>query len=249
MKHPLPLKTLLLGALGALSLLTAHTARAATITWSDPVTIAGDTDVSTTGTLLYAYDWNNSAQTVNGVPFAGTAVSSGNVGTNLTLSAWSGTGTQVITSPSLGNAAPAINLPTAYVNILDGQAYYSGTATVTLNSLTFGRQYQIQIWIDDSRSFGATRTETVAGGGSVSSTIVDCQDIEGALGQYIIGTFTADATTEALTFAPDTGGVVGINAIQLRTLPITGTPIFSPGAGTYIGAQAVTITSEAGATI
>ena len=34
-----------------------------------PVTIAGDTDVSTAGTAVFAYDWNSSDQTVNGVSF------------------------------------------------------------------------------------------------------------------------------------------------------------------------------------
>ena len=48
-------------------------ANAATIAWNTPVTIAGPADVSTNGTAVLAYDWNNSAQTVNGVSFTAPA--------------------------------------------------------------------------------------------------------------------------------------------------------------------------------
>ena len=62
------LKTIVLGALMASNLV----ARAASVTWNTPVTIAGDTDVSTSGTLAYAYCWSGTPTTVNGVNFTGT---------------------------------------------------------------------------------------------------------------------------------------------------------------------------------
>lgn len=64
-------------------------AEAAVITWETPQTISGDSDVSTTGSLIYAYNVGPntvSPSTVNGVTFAafaypvsGTTVSVGDV--------------------------------------------------------------------------------------------------------------------------------------------------------------------------
>ena len=54
----------------AAGLLVLHPAGAATITWGPATTIAGDADVSTNGTAVYAYDQSNTGATVNGVAFA-----------------------------------------------------------------------------------------------------------------------------------------------------------------------------------
>src|SRR5690349_17850860 len=63
-------------------LISGAATRAASITFSAPTTIAGDTEVFNAGELTYGYNWAT-AQTVNGVPFAATTgtatVGSGNI--------------------------------------------------------------------------------------------------------------------------------------------------------------------------
>ena len=69
----------LLAAIGALvfAFLPVSPVRAADIIWGTPTIISGDTDVSTTGTLVHAYAFGNllvPGATVNGVTFARFAV-------------------------------------------------------------------------------------------------------------------------------------------------------------------------------
>lgn len=182
----------LLGALAVFSLPVAS--HAAAVTFGAATTIAADTDVSTSGTLLYAYDWANSAQTVNTVTFVGTTATN-TVGANLTLSVFSGNNSSAFTSAT----APFSGLSTAYKAILVGADYTSGAtaATVTLNGLTVGHSYLVQLWVNDPRSGAtSTRTETVTSGGGNTVTLAYCvTTVAGNPGQYTVGTFTADATT------------------------------------------------------
>ena len=50
--------------MSALVLARPQAASAASITWGAATTISGDTDVSTSGTLVYAYNDQNAAATV-----------------------------------------------------------------------------------------------------------------------------------------------------------------------------------------
>src|SRR5580658_6324868 len=134
---------------------------AQTITWGTNFTISADSDVFTNGTLLYAYDWANANATVNGIAFTGT--SSQNGGGNVSISGI-GSNYPGFTSAS----APFANLSAAYQSILKGGEYAlsSGiTATVTLNNLTAGHVYAVQIWVNDPRASGgeAGRTENAIG--------------------------------------------------------------------------------------
>jgi hypothetical protein len=125
----------------------AQQARAATITWGTATTISGDTDVSTVGTFLGAYSLNAGGGTINGVTF--TSNSSGTLGSNFTFST-AGTGYNSFG----GNANPYNGLSTAYKTLLTNDRYGIKTATVTINNLTIGRQYSVQIWANDSRGTG-----------------------------------------------------------------------------------------------
>ncbi|MCX6876758.1 MAG: hypothetical protein NTW21_23550 [Verrucomicrobia bacterium] len=200
-------------AVSLLALLAAGSAGAAAITWDPPVTIAGDTDVSTTGSAVFAYDWNSSAQTVNGVSF--TAPGTGVTMTNFYGVPYNGFGTSLAESDTF---------TTAYKNILTGGLFTDTTrpATVTLNNLVAGDSYQVQIWVDDSRGFALGRTETVTSGGGNTVTLnFPCNSL-GDPGQFTIGTFTADAATQPITLNGNASSQ--INAIQLRslTIPIVG---------------------------
>ena len=218
------------------------TSAAATVTvsqnsWNPPLTSAGDTDVVTAGTTVFAYDWNNSATAVNGVSF--TAPGSG-----VTLAGFDGGSYAGFLS---GTGAPATNLSTAYQNILTGGQYANGgtPCTVTLNSLTSGHQYLVQLWVNDSRNLGQNRTETLTSGTN-TVTLAYPANSAGALGQYTTGTFVATSSTKVITLTGNAS--TQINALQLRDQGIPAvvpTPVFSPVAGIYLGgSQTVTITSS-----
>ena len=245
MKTPRKNNFLMSLAAAAMGVLAASTMQGQ-ITWGPATTVADDTDVSTDGTAVFAYDWNNSVQTVNGVKFtapgSGAVISgglNGNYGGFLT-----------------GTGAPATTLSTAYQNILTGGEYDGGANpdTVTLKNLVFGDQYEVQIWADDSRSCCDTRSVMVtnADGNGVTLEYNTLQAL-GGLGQYTIGMFTAYGPTEiiGLQGAPSSGSTQ-INALQLRNLGLGSVavpPLFSEPSGNYLGVQTVTLSGERGATV
>ena len=182
------------------------------IAWGYAKTIAGDTDVATGGSLVYAYDLNNVTQTVNTVSFAagnsGTSLGSGQVTISAALTRYSGFGSA---------SAPYANLSTAYDKILNGGDYGGASAcTITLNTLTSGHSYLVQIWVDDSRGCcGPNRTETVAStGGNTVTLSYDLPGGEGGVGQYVIGSFVASGSSQA--FTPTGNASTQINALQVR---------------------------------
>src|SRR6516225_2162345 len=58
-----------LGA-SALCLITAFPSLAANITWGPATTVSGNSDVDTSGSLVYAYEQSNLAAVVTGVSFS-----------------------------------------------------------------------------------------------------------------------------------------------------------------------------------
>jgi hypothetical protein len=149
-------KIILLTVLGAISaLLQAPRVNAAAITWGVVGNITANSDVSTVGTSDYAYDWASSAgsQTVNGVSFTGTTSTSpgGNVGLS---------GTGIANAPSSYTTASASLWTTfksaypQYEATLIGGDYMSANVvcTVTLNNLTIGNSYEVQVWVNDPRN-------------------------------------------------------------------------------------------------
>ena len=218
------------------------------IAWSPVQSITGDANVSTAGTLVRAanltknggsYDAN---VTLNGVTF----VRAPHSGTTTTLA----NGDTLVTSDSTtvgayegfgGSTAPFSGLSANYQTLLrsghynDGDlANTAGTAriTLTLKNLTVGTQYQVQIWVNDYRVVNLGQTNpgliTVVADSATSATLEhNVQNALGGIGQYVIGTFTATATTKVITL---TGGNTGTdtsvpnctaiwNAYQLRAMP------------------------------
>jgi len=163
---------------------------AASITWGAATTISGDTDVYTNGTALYAYYWGSGNKVVNGVTFtASSAVTPwGNISFSSGFSADYGAFSAA--------AAPFTNLSSAYQAVLTGGDYGASPGTVTLNGLTIGHSYSMQIWISDPRSCcGAGRTETISG---TSVTITYQNPTQtGGVGQYSVGTFVANSTSQS----------------------------------------------------
>jgi len=171
---------------GTVGLLACAT-QAAPITWGPATNVVDDSDVSTNGVLQYAEHWGGTDSTVNGVAFTAA-------------------GTHVIKSG--GETATVAwdqgAFSEAYYGLLRGIWYqaYPGM-TVTLNSLEPGRNYQIQIWAMDKR-YSTSQYQVIFGGPSLSI----------GTGQYAVGTFTADAATQVITFGSGSAGIV--NAVQVR---------------------------------
>ena len=178
--------------------LAASSSQAATILWGAATTISGDLDVSTAGTFVYAEHWSGTNDTVNGVAFTAAqnnVVGSGTVGTE-------------DGHPVSGS------LSTAYANILKGAWYNAGGKTITLNNLTITQQYQVQIWVADGR-YNPDQFTTITGGPSLQVDSVVGNPNTG-FGQFAIGTFTADGTTQ--TIGIDSGSDI-VNAVSVRAIP------------------------------
>ena len=161
------------------------------IVWGPATTIAGDSDVTTDGVLMYAVHWGGTDDTVNGVAFT----------------APSGTTVALAGGTTLGGA-PTVLSP-AYRNILKGENYQAQNRTATLYNLTVGKQYKVQIWCQDTR-YETWKTTTITGGPTLTPNTGGTDKF----GQYASGTFTANDTTLQIAFTAGNDGIV--NAIQVR---------------------------------
>ena len=232
--------------LAALVLLLSEGGRvgAAIITWGPATNITGDADVATTGTLFGALNIGFGTPpppgvplSVNGVPFApvglaGSSTTSGNF-TFTTSPTFAGSNFDI------SGGSPYANLSSAYQTLLQS---FGGTMnpggqpfTLTIGGLTVGHKYDFEWWSNDSSAddfgfFGATE----ATAGNSVTLVSNTHGVEGALGQFAIGTFTADATTEVITFSPGiAGGAVPdelpavptvIDALQVRDVTPAAVP-------------------------
>ncbi|WAC19697.1 hypothetical protein OVA24_20985 [Luteolibacter sp. SL250] len=220
------------------------------ITWNTPQDIANDvTQISTTGSLVYAYSFSNvntGSTTINTVAFSNTNTTSVagaysvaflspsttiTVGTDVSLAsgAYNGldgsyksligreirTGGGTTGGPSSGGVGAA------------DDAYYNGYR-VTLNGLTDGAAYQVQIWLNDSRN---TNTAYLGFGHLDGSVLVDynTSDAAGGIGQYVVGEFVATGTSQTFDFttaAAEVNNVALLNAFQVRQVPEPSAAIF-----------------------
>ena len=124
-------------------------------------------------------------------------------------------------------ATPWSKLSSNYQSVLQGGAYANNNTplTVTLNNLSAGHTYQVQLWVNDSRSSGQDRNEIVTDSEGNSVPLqYNNTGTNGGVGQYTIGTFTAAATTQAFSLkgiAPAGDNAAQVNAIQVRDLDVT----------------------------
>ncbi len=184
-------------------------AQAAPITWGTATVVSADTDVVTTGTLVtgYSFDRDAGSVTINTVTFT-------NQPKNPSIS------TLLSDSPSntFGSAlAPFSNLSANYQALLGDGIFGDQTGqSVTLSGLTSGENYLVQIWINDSRASGNTRASNLTTTGGPTATIdYNNTDVAGGVGQFVIGTFQADATTQVIELSSNVSAQ--LNALQVRT--------------------------------
>jgi hypothetical protein len=232
-------------AVAAILLARASSARAATVIWGPATTISGDSDVSTSGTLLGALNVgeNGANPTVNGVTFTGLTLTGATVTSGPFTFHYSG-GFLSASGQTSANL-PFASLSASYQSLLSS---YSGTTgepfSLDLTGLTLGRTYQFEWWVNDTNNpldfvvatagryvpFNPNTLRSVA----LSSNTLDSW--YGGVGQFDIGTFTADAATQAVTFsAPVTIYDPFLDAVQLRDV----TPVATGGGGVPLPAGLV----------
>ena len=212
--------TMLLAA-AALSDVSLH---AASITWGAPTGITGNSDVSTNGTLIGAVNFNGPATTVNGVNFQALATTgpSNTVG-NFNLSA-----PFFYPPQNTGDgAAPFVSLSSGYKFLLGSAAATGGTMTLTMSGLNIGQSYEFEAWVNNSRPGFTFQVDVMAG----NTVTLDPNSslAAGGLGQFVIGTFVADASSQQVEFSNSEAAVV--NGFQLRqvtspVVPEPGTALF-----------------------
>ncbi len=211
-----------LGA-AALVVLVTSSAQAASVQWGTPKGITagpnGPSDVSTNGTLVRAFNLAGSSTTVNGVNFENFPV--GNI-TNTVGNFTVSHPDKTILSAARGSAqTPYMNVVAAYRALLEDTAIveHQRELFLTMNGLTVGQAYQVQLWVNDSRSFdppGFTFPVSATAGNSVQLD-PNTNIVEGGLGQHVVGTFIADATSQEIVITADEVGG-SLNAFQLRAV-------------------------------
>jgi hypothetical protein len=86
--------------------------------------------------------------------------------------------------------------------------------------MTPGHVYLVQFWVNDARSLGQLRSETITGGANTSSSLNYGTNPDGSgPGQYIIGTFVANSSGGQTLVLNSIGGIPPqINLLQVRDL-------------------------------
>ena len=215
-------------------------AQAAPIVWATPTTISGDTDISTLGSLVAAYNIGRTADngnpavsstTINGVtflPFAVQSFQGGNPTTVGNFSISETPGQLFSDNTAFGStSAPFTNLSAGYQTLLQSgvSSATSSTITLTMNNLTLGQTYQYQWWANTSGPNAAASDFVTALAGASVTLRPNVTGTNGGVGQYVIGTFVADSATQTVSYDGVTSRVGPlINGFQLRTVSGAGAP-------------------------
>ena len=213
------LSTPLLAQIIALAFpLLCPVARAADINWTDPQDISGNSDVSTTGNVLGAFNVGDigvpGSTSLNGVNFQGFVAPGGNgsVGNFTLVSGFSFSNNTASGSTS----APFANLSTNYQTLLMSRVAGLSPFSLVITGLIVGTQYQFQSWTNNSSGTFGYGTSLTGGNNTSSFLSGNTQGMPGGLGQFIIGTFTADSATQTIGYGADE--VAYLNAFQLRRI-------------------------------
>ncbi len=226
-------KLLCLLALSLALLALAPTARANVIIWGPATNISGDTDVKNDGTLFGALNIGGdgvSSTLVNGVTFQAAAFEPPFLSATFGHFQFNAVA-RFVTNNSLGSSGAFFtSLSSGYQSLLSSAVLNGGGFfTLTISGLTVGDQYEFEWWNNDSRSLTTNRTETASDGAGHSITLnATSNGATGGLGQFAVGTFAADATSQVITFSQ--GGA--LNGLQLRDITPAAVP--EPGSLTLM---------------
>jgi hypothetical protein len=198
-------------------------AEGSVITWGSPITISGDSDVSTTGSLVAAFNMFGPDVTVNGVTFSAFNVTAGlQTAANGHFSFSESPGILTPTSSLGSNQSPFSSLSANYRTLLSTAISTSDNNTLTLSitNLTPGLTYQFQWWVNGS-TFNPNIGFHTTASAPIPVTLDDnTTNANGGVGQTVIGTFFAGDVNEFITFTgTDSSQAPTVNAFQLRVIP------------------------------
>lgn len=213
----IPFASILFAAVVALAASTPHV-DAANVNWGAPQGISSASDVSTNGTLVGAANLGDTgvpSATVNGVTFQSLAAPLGNGSSGIFAITTVGGGSADNSGGASANA-PFTTLSAGYQTLLSSFVGSVFSSTLSISGLIIGFQYELQVWTNRS-GITFNNEVTLTAGNSVALS-ANPSEMDGGLGQWVIGTFTADAATQSFTFGGD-GEVRGlVNGVQLRRL-------------------------------
>ncbi len=194
-------------------------AKAALITFSGPVDITTDATLDLPGTVLEAGQFASSS-TVGTGPNAVTfdQITSGHPSTGaIDVSNSSGGAVNNGHPDTFFTGGGNTTGDATFNDVLNGAAYDSNPLVITVNNLTSGTEYTVQLLVADTRSCCSTRTVNFTDGTTTSGTITE------GTPAYILATFTASGTSQAITenlFGDANNSDRGnINAIVVRAVP------------------------------
>jgi hypothetical protein len=234
----------------ATALALSSLSQAATINWGSAITVSGDADVSTNGTLDRAFNFTDvvgsGSISLNGVVFTNQVVatttsapasmgsysiSTAAQSTTLSTTTFNATGTNGVDLGAMNSLSASYKAMLGRALVSAGTANYVGPPTVldadrvngytvTLSGLTPGTIYELQMWVSDSRTANPSGNASIDGAVAID---YNSTNAGGGLGQYVTGTFQADATTQSFGLTGiDHGGSAYfgvLNAFQLRSIP------------------------------
>lgn len=183
-------------ATGAL-LLSSVSSFAGAITWSSAQAIGTPDSTFLALPVIGAEAWGGGGVTVT---YSGGSIAFLNGATNGSNSFATTSGAAGETS---GNTANVSNANAQFQQVL-GDFEYDGNQVLTFNNLAIGSSYIVQLFAVDNRVPYGTYSQNYQDSlGNTSSTFAFNQNV------FITGSFTADATTEAITLYSGTGATGG----------------------------------------
>lgn len=193
------------------------------IIWESPITISDDSDVSTAGSLVAAFNMFGPDVVVNGVIFSAFNVTGGTTSANNGNYTFNETPGILTLRSNLGsNLAPFADLSANYRTLLSTAISTSdnNTLTLTISGLTLGLTYQFQWWVNGSNFSPNLGFDTTATAFNSVTLDANTTNANGGVGQTVIGTFVAGDTFELITFnGTDGTQAPTVNAFQLRIIP------------------------------
>jgi len=215
-----------------------------TITWYAPG--AGNGTFSNDLVLAFAGAVNDE---VYGVDFGVGPMTTAN---GYSFDDYASTGNMTIAGGGLGNFAGYLGGATTgdgnFDIILNNGVYGSGANTATLNNLTIGQAYTVLVLLDDTRSTGASGPNFYLTDGLTVSPAQPFAFPNGipAIGGFIMGTFTARATTQPLTVLNNGNAEYVAVVLEKGTAPA---PVFAPTVTTDIHPLVSKLTTGAPVTL
>lgn len=206
-----------LAAITPLLLSAGDAAKAATITWTDgPTTITSVNQIDLSGTFVHAGTWGSSEQSVTvgseTIVFEDRPknTTDGEAGATGNGASWG-----EYSDPSLyigDTGSPQFN------NVLDSFVDDApNPMVITLQALTSGQNYQVQLFASDDRGCCGGRTQkwsdqSADGGPNETAVYANNQSV------YAIGTFVADGAEQLIYTRGVSGGNNITNGYVLRSL-------------------------------